>query len=171
MRSFFQALTGGVDWQDLVTPLEADVSVYISNPICAYIAFAQLAMLNVVTVVFVESVLENSKVDKELMLVNNARELFRSLEGGLNGLLSWELFEEKLDTVPLQEFFKSIGVDRSEAKGLFRLLDLDDSGEISADEFLSGCLRLNGNAKALDLALLIREIKSMENRLFSQGDF
>eukprot|EP00927_Polykrikos_kofoidii_P081500 TRINITY_DN7893_c0_g1_i6.p1 TRINITY_DN7893_c0_g1~~TRINITY_DN7893_c0_g1_i6.p1 ORF type:complete len:680 (+),score=97.96 TRINITY_DN7893_c0_g1_i6:215-2041(+) len=171
MRSFFQALTGGVDWQDLVTPLEADVSVYISNPICAYIAFAQLAMLNVVTGVFVESVLENSKVDKELMLVNNARELFRSLEGGLNGLLSWELFEEKLDTVPLQEFFKSIGVDRSEAKGLFRLLDLDDSGEISADEFLSGCLRLNGNAKALDLALLIREIKSMENRLFSQGGF
>merc|ERR1711920_1086137 len=40
-------------------------------------------------------------------------------------------------------------------------LDLDGSGAIDAEEFLSGCLRLRGPAKALDLALLMREVKQL----------
>eukprot|EP00927_Polykrikos_kofoidii_P020934 TRINITY_DN19993_c0_g1_i1.p1 TRINITY_DN19993_c0_g1~~TRINITY_DN19993_c0_g1_i1.p1 ORF type:complete len:641 (+),score=93.89 TRINITY_DN19993_c0_g1_i1:85-2007(+) len=173
MRSFYQAITGGLDWQVMIDPLEAGVSQYMSIFICLYIAFATLAMLNVVTGVFVESVLQSAKETKELVLVNNARCLFESLEGGLTDQMSWEVFESKLDSKPLREFFKSIRVDRADALGLFRLFDLDDSGSISASEFLSGCLRLNGTAKALDLALISRELKLMEDRIcmyFSKVD-
>ena len=34
---------------------------------------------------------------------------------------------------------------------VFKILDLDDDGTLDADEFLSGCLRLRGAAKALDV--------------------
>merc|ERR1712228_849165 len=65
----------------------------------------------------------------------------------------------KLEVPQMQEFFKAIDVDQSEAKGLFHLLDLDNSGSVSAEEFINGCLRLRGPAKSLDLALLIQEVR------------
>merc|ERR1712151_485740 len=99
-------------------------------------------------------------------MINNVRELFMELDGGVKGAsMDWDCFEKKLDTPQMQEFFKAIDVDQSEAKGLFRLLDLDDSGSVNAEEFLSGCLRLRGPAKALDLALLIREVRGIEQSL------
>merc|ERR1719503_323985 len=104
--------------------------------------------MNVVTGVFVESVVENARKEKDLILINNVRELFQS----------------QLDKPQMQEAFKAINVDCSEARGLFRLLDLDGSGGVNAEEFLSGCLRLRGPAKALDMALLIREVRLMEKK-------
>eukprot|EP00927_Polykrikos_kofoidii_P015991 TRINITY_DN17172_c0_g2_i1.p1 TRINITY_DN17172_c0_g2~~TRINITY_DN17172_c0_g2_i1.p1 ORF type:complete len:657 (-),score=71.72 TRINITY_DN17172_c0_g2_i1:75-1859(-) len=168
VRSFYQAITGGIDWQDLVEPLEHDISDYISIVICLYIAFATLAMLNVVTGTFVENVLHSAKEDRDMFMIDNARELFETLDGGLRGTLTWQTFAARLDSPPLQEFFKSIGVDRSEAQSVFKLLDLDDSGEISSDEFLSGCLRVNGPARALDMYMLMREVKNFESRIVSQ---
>lgn len=60
----------------------------------------------------------------------------------------------------VRKVFKQLDLDVSEAKGLFQLLDTDRTGEIDADEFISGCCRLRGPAKALDLNLL-----KMQNRL------
>merc|ERR1712118_259556 len=34
---------------------------------------------------------------------------------------------------------------------LYTLLDVDSSGELSIDEFISGCMRIKGNAKSKDL--------------------
>jgi len=42
---------------------------------------------------------------------------------------------------------------------LFHLLDVDDSDEVSEDEFVNGCLRLHGYAKSIDLATLMFEYK------------
>jgi len=39
------------------------------------------------------------------------------------------------------------------------MLDLDDSGEVDMEEFVSGCLRLKGNAKSIDIHTLMFEIK------------
>merc|ERR1719199_1840014 len=86
------------------------------------------------------------------------REVFREANGGITGVMTWEMFESQLDKRNMQEYFRAIDVDPSEARGLFRLLDLDGSGAIDAEEFLSGCLRLRGPAKALDLALLMHEV-------------
>merc|ERR1719223_1055502 len=122
-------------------------------------------MMNVVTGVFVESVVENAKREKDLFLVNNVRELFQELDGGLQAVMSWEIFQGQLDKPQMQEAFKAINVDPSEALGLFRLMDIDGSGEVGAEEFLSGCLRLRGPAKALDLALLIREVRRFSQHI------
>lgn len=37
------------------------------------------------------------------------------------------------------------------APQVWKILDLDDDGTLDADEFLSGCLRLRGPAKTLDV--------------------
>merc|ERR550537_1648760 len=74
------------------------------------------------------------------------------------------MFESQVDRPNMKEYFRAIDVDPSEAKGLFRLLDMDGSGTINAEEFLNGCLRLRGPAKALDLALVMREMRRMHTQ-------
>lgn len=46
-----------------------------------------------------------------------------------------------------------------EARLLFDMLDADNSGEIQFTEFLSGCMRLQGPAKAIDMVLVMRELR------------
>jgi len=163
MISMFQAISGGIDWQDLMTPLKERISFFTAMVFLVYIAFSLLAMLNVVTGVFVESVMKSTVKDRNLFMISNARELFASIQRDDNSqgpvAMTWDVFHSKMHTSQMQEFFKAIDVDPCEAKGLFHLLDLDGSGSLSADEFLNGCLRLRGEAKSLDVALLIQEVR------------
>jgi len=165
MFSLFEALFGGQDWDVLVRPLMENVGGGMSLLFVFYIAFSTLAMMNVVTGVFVENVLECAKKDRETFLINNVRELFSLVDGGLQGFMNWETFESKLETAEMRAAFKAINVDLSEARNLFNLLDLDNSKQVNASEFLAGCLRLRGPAMALDLAVLIREVKQLRETL------
>jgi voltage-gated sodium channel len=160
MSTLFQSITGGLDWGEVAyTPLVEEISPWLGAFYTVYMAFSILAMMNVVTGVFVESVLKCAKSEKDLFMVNNARELFLSLDDGINTQMTWELFQSKLDAPQMQEFFKAIDVDKSEARGLFSLLDLDHSDTVSIEEFINGCLRLRGPAKSLDMALVIQEVR------------
>jgi len=165
MVSLFEAISGGQDWDVIFHPLRVNLSPHVPLVFLMYIFFAVLAMMNVVTGVFVESVLESAKRDKELFLINNVKELFQELDGGMSAVMSEEMFRSKITSSQMQEAFKAINVDPSEAHRLFQLIDLDSSGGVSAEEFLSGCLRLRGPAKALDLSLLYRRIQEIESTL------
>jgi len=165
MFSLFEALFGGQDWDVLVRPLMEEISPMMALMFVFYIAFSALAMMNVVTGVFVENVLECARKDNETFLINNVRNLFSQIDGGIYGLMNWEMFESKLQTNEMKAAFQSINIDTSEAKGLFSLLDLDGTRQVSCHEFLTGCLRLRGPAKALDLQILLREVRQIKDRM------
>lgn len=161
--SLFQVLVGGVDWDTVVEPL-IKISPLLGVVFVLYIAFAVLALLNVVTGVFVDSAVTRAHRMKDITVVNTACRLFDLLDLDQTGKISEEEFESQLYTEPMQEYLADIDVDVSEAKWLFEILDIDRTGAIDFDEFLSGCLRLRGPAKALDLLLVTRETR----RMFSQ---
>merc|ERR1711933_697878 len=73
--------------------------------------------------------------------------------------MGWEEFESKLDDRYMQEFFLAIDVDLREAKTVFKLIDVDGSGALDLEEFMNGCLRLRGPARALDLTMLVHEFR------------
>jgi len=60
----------------------------------------------------------------------------------------------------MQAFFMSIDVDASQAQDLFELLDADGRGYLDFQEFLSGCLRLQGEPRAVDLLLVAKESRA-----------
>lgn len=158
--SLYKAVTGGVDWGEAAAPLREEVSVWCVAFLMCYIAFMMLCILNVITGVFVDAALLNARRDKDLYMVNHARHLFDQVDTSQNGNISWQEFEDALGTAEMQEVFRQLDLDVSEAEGLFQLLDADRTGKINADEFISGCCRLRGSAKALDLNLL-----KMQSRL------
>merc|ERR1712187_134110 len=92
------------------------------------------------------------------MGINNAKDLFKILKGEDKRTMNLDTFMGMLEVPQMLEAFKAINIDVSEAKGLFKFLDLDNSGEVNCEEFIDGCLRLSGPAKALDLSVLMREV-------------
>ena len=66
----------------------------------------------------------------------------------------------------MQESFKAINVDVSEAKGFFQLLDVDGGGSLDPEEVVSGCLRLRGQAKAIELSLLMQENRRIGEKMY-----
>mmetsp|Transcript_53000 Transcript_53000/g.152699 ORF Transcript_53000/g.152699 Transcript_53000/m.152699 type:complete len:820 (+) Transcript_53000:66-2525(+) len=156
--SLFQTVTGGIDWRDVSSPLMRHISPSMGFVFALYIACTSIALMNIVTGVFVEGALQRGREDRTVYMINHLRELFGDLDGERCGAITWSDLEMHLDNPKLIMFFKEIDIDISEAKGLFSLLDRDGSGAIDSDEFLGGCLRLRGPAKSLDLQLVMREL-------------
>lgn len=165
--SLYQALVGGVDWDTVVSPLMT-ISPVLGVIFSLYIAVAVLAMLNVVTGVFVDTALTRANRMKDNITVNNACRLFTLLDIDRTGQISVLEFESQLESQPMQEYLAEIDVDVSEAKWLFEILDINSTGTIDFDEFLSGCLRMKGPAKALDLLLVTRESRRMFQQILAE---
>jgi voltage-gated sodium channel len=155
--SLFQAMSGGIDWDSLANPLATEISPFLGFVIAMYIAFALLAVMNVVTGVFVESAMKGAQHEQEVFMVQHARKLFMSGDRGRSGKINWVEFQNQMDDPEMQVYFKLIEVDFEEASELFQLMDIGKGGEVDYEEFLNGCLRLRGHAKAIDLVTLMLE--------------
>lgn len=152
--SLFAGITGGIDWNDLLVPLESQIGPWLAAVFVLYIAFAVLAMMNVVTGIFVESALQSTRADEEKEVRQQLQELFSNVDAGHDGLVCWEEFVQHLEKPDMMRCFESLGFNINEAYGLFNLLDTEQSGNIECEELLEGCLRLRGPANAIDVATL-----------------
>jgi len=160
--TLIQSLTGGVDWNDVARPLMNHVSLEAVIVFTAYILFTHLAMLNVVTGVFIDSVMQHGRQEKELCTRRHVQALFDSLDVNHEGEITWEEFSTHLQTSEMNEFFKTVDVDIEHAKELFELLDLQDSGALGVREFMDGCLKIWTPARGLDLRMIMRDISRVQ---------
>lgn len=150
--SLFQAISGGADWDEMAAPL-LDVGLIHCVLFTSYIAFAILALLNVVTGVFVQTALQSARDEEDNFITDQIMALFKSGEQTLR----WEDVEFALTDSGAAAEWKTIDVSPEEAKHLFELLDLNNEGVIDFEEFLGGCLRIHGPAKAWDLLMVMQE--------------
>eukprot|EP00931_Biecheleriopsis_adriatica_P114889 TRINITY_DN9076_c0_g1_i1.p1 TRINITY_DN9076_c0_g1~~TRINITY_DN9076_c0_g1_i1.p1 ORF type:complete len:684 (+),score=116.08 TRINITY_DN9076_c0_g1_i1:45-2054(+) len=152
--TLFQGLTGGMDWGDFVSPLSESVGDVWVVATVFWVGFMILGVLNVITASFVENSIARSKVVKENDVLHKARVLFRALDLDNSGEISYQEIQEHLEEPGVQEFFRSIDVDPSEAESLFGILDISGDGSLNFEEFIGGCIRLQDNARALDLLMV-----------------
>lgn len=167
--SLFQALSGGVDWDVLLASLQEATQYVLLMAIlfAGYIAFAMFVMLNLVTGIFVDSAQTNVREDRDLDLVNRVRELFLTTDDDHSGCITWQEFQTQLRNPQMEEYFKVIDLDMSEAQNLFNLLDIRGVGSITAEEFVNGALRLRGAARAFDFMVHIHHSKRIYLRLLA----
>jgi hypothetical protein len=172
--SLFGSITGGLDWRDALEPLIRSISPLTALIFSFYIAFSVLAVMNVVTGVFVESALLSAKADQDIFMVNNLRDLFANITGdraennkkNANDLaMTWQDFRNRMHTRQMKDYFKSIDVDPSDAHGIFQLIDQENRGFVTFEEFVSGCCRLRGPAKAIDIHILLFELRQLKTKM------
>jgi len=179
MLSLFMSIAGGVSWEDVVMPLMAISWVWVGCFIF-YVSFTYFAVLNVVTAVFCQSAIESAQNDHvnvvQSILANKEAhkqkvgQLFNQLGAADSegSGITLAMFEEKINSPEVREYFSAMGLDIWDAWTFFKLLDVDGGGEIEVEEFLMGCLRLRGQASAMDIQRIIHE----QNWLIrSQGKF
>jgi len=136
-----------------------------------------LAILNVVTGVFVEQATKNAQRDRDLFIqdqlqkrsqyITDVMTIFHEADDDHSGLVTLQEFETHLEDKQVQAFFTSLDIDTTATRRLFRLMDLDGSGAVSPEEFVTGCMCLKGNAKTMDVAALMfahnRSMKQWED--------
>jgi len=159
MYTLYLTISGGVDWGDVKGALDNVHSWLLGELVLIfYIAFVTMALMNVIIGVFLERAMDMAKQEHEAFLVRTAKGLFIAADFDQSGAMTYADFKRALDYVGVQDFFDAVDLEASEAKVLFTLLDASNDGQITAEEFLKGCLRLRGPAKSLDLLKLSRQV-------------
>jgi len=180
LLTLFMGISGGADWGDIMRPL-MDIHVVYGLAFVLYIFFVIFGVLNIVTSMFVDSAQQVSMKDREIMIQNeqaverqrflHIERFFMEADADASGFLSWEEFEGYLSDPDVRAYFKTMELDVSQAKALWILLDTDETNALSIGEFVEGCMRLRGNARSLDVALLLYENEKMISRLTAFMDF
>merc|ERR1712048_586966 len=66
-----------------------------------------------------------------------------------------------LENADVKFWMSQLDLEIHECEQLFQILDHDNSGEISYDEFLAGALRLKGSARSVDIVVILYHINSL----------
>jgi len=174
MMTLFMTVSGGLEWREAARPI-AQVGWFYGLLWVAYIAFMVFGMLNVLTGIFVDAAIQAMMNDRDNLiqtqleernsLINTIRGVFQASDSDHSGFITKKEFSALLKNAELVTYLEAIGIDSTEAQGLFRLLDDDSSGKVSIDEFVSGFLRLKGGAKAVDMVMLLFENRKINKKL------
>lgn len=167
MVSLFMAISSGLDWSELVEPLWA-LSAFYPGLFMFYVAFVLFGILNILTAIFVESAGQISDVDRDLVIqeelsrdkstLNEIRTCFRDALTEDSKSLTRRAFELHLQSEMVLGCLKILGLDVAQARGLFELLETDDSG-VDIEEFVCAMMRLKSSAKGVDIATVMYETK------------
>merc|ERR1719491_2363433 len=93
------------------------------------------------------------------------RQLFKEIDNDDSNMITLDEFEAHWNSEECAAFFATLDIEADQAWELFRLLDRDGGGQIDVEEFVHGCLHLNGNATAMHAANLTRMSTAMDSRL------
>jgi len=156
--SLYEAILGGVDWDDVITPL-MEIHIMLGGVFAAYIAFTLLAMMNVITGIFVESALKNAERMKDASFMSHVRSLYKAADVDNDGTISKVEFETCMGDPAVQVYMEQLGINMADARYLFHVLDDDQSGTIDSEELLNGLIRLKAGAKFTDIMTILQEIQ------------
>jgi len=159
--TLLKAVTGGIDWGDLEELLTSVDVGFAFFPFFAYLMFSLIVTMNVFTGIFLDSASQRAQYEKEVQLVRAAHEIFKASDYDNSDKISKSDFRENIHKADVGKFFSAINLDVLQAEAVFDLLDTSNDGFVSYDEFLRGCMRLCGSAKALDLLILSREVTQL----------
>jgi len=174
--SLYKGILGGMDWGELYDVLIPLVWI-LRFAFLFFICFNCIAMLNIVAAVFIKTAFVRSESDRHFQIkkeldakqtyLDTMQDVFAELDEDGDGMIYFSELENHLGKPEVGAYFSRLGVDVNEVEKLFLLLDEDGSGCIDKAEFTFGCLRLKGEAKSLDLAILHREVQAMARDIVS----
>jgi len=172
--SLLAAVSGGVDWLDVASPLR-EVGLLHLFMFAFFIAFVTLGLLNIITSIFVESAKLLYEVDSDLVIQEQLRQsqsyanqLTRILTSGGTcdaNMITRRKLETHLGDKRVKGHLAALGVDKTDVLGVFDLLQVNNAEEVNVDEMIIALLRMQGTAKAVDMATLIYTNKRNTQRL------
>ena len=163
MLTLFMSITGGVSWWEVIELLLEVETPWFGLLFVAYIAVMFIFVLNIITGVLVNNVVESARHEKEMQkeqrtkFLKEVRELWNLMDLDGAGFLSRPQFREALRQANVQEFFDRLNYDLSDASSFFDSLDDDGDGKVELEEFVVGMVRSCFKSNMVDSQTLLRE--------------
>lgn len=174
LYTLFQSITGGKPWSHIAEAL-SEVSPAYAAIFVAFIALTTLAVFNMVTGIFVDAAISSAKHQRDEMTdieqriqetqANELRDVFHDLDSDGDGVLDIQEFQDLLHDERVVMFLHSMKISTADVNRLFRMLDQDRSGCILIDEFVNGCMHLQGSARNFDIQRLLAGQARLQRRL------
>eukprot|EP00930_Biecheleria_cincta_P015400 TRINITY_DN12870_c0_g3_i1.p1 TRINITY_DN12870_c0_g3~~TRINITY_DN12870_c0_g3_i1.p1 ORF type:complete len:569 (+),score=97.82 TRINITY_DN12870_c0_g3_i1:154-1860(+) len=175
LYTLYSSILGGKSWGEVLDPIiELDV---ITLPVMflVYIAFTMLAMLNIITGVFVDNAFHYAQSQRNIAILREIdrkeeyiallRDFFSVIDDDGSGEISLEEFDEILKDPTLSAYFRVLGFDLDDAGRFLSIMDLDGSETIQLEEFIYGCQRFKGAAQGVDMAATLKECMQINRKL------
>jgi len=171
ISTLWMAISGGYDWFEFAQPLrEAGEHYFVMFEL--FIAFLTLAVLNILTGIFVEKAVEAAENDRDNIVFQHAKhynsfasdvqDIFSEVDTDDTGTISWAEFRKCMDDTAMQAYFHNVGIDQSDAAFFFRLLSQGSlDGEVDQEAFLKGCQRLKGGARMMDTQAICCQVQTL----------
>jgi hypothetical protein len=183
--TLYEAITGGNDWSPLAKPIKEGPGLMYHSLFIFYIAFSTIAVLNVLTGMFVDAAMKVAEEDQNSV----CDQLFEG-EGGEEGIgaqfkeffldlkhpggeyvdddeilhITWTEIEEHLEDEPVKNFFEKLDLTKEEAKKVYQILhSCQDTVEMST--YITGCLRFKDGTKGIDIVALMNDVKKITRLL------
>eukprot|EP00415_Alexandrium_ostenfeldii_P000595 UN0595 len=163
--TLFMATTGGIDWQYGWNAIVTTEQAFWAALFLFYIAVSHMAILNVITGVVCQTAMESAEQDQDLVVesqlamkhryIEQLKSIFRDLDADRSGVITLQEFEERMEDEAFVAYFSSLDLTTDQAWSLFKLLDVNEMSMIDVDEFVSGCLKLRGAARSIDMHMLL----------------
>lgn len=145
----------------------------------SFIFFTTFGILNIVVGVVVENTLQMAKISEikikkkrekdRMRVLNHLRDFFEQSDEDGSGTLTLDEVCTAMENPENKKRLALMDLPIEEPSELFTLLDVDNSGEISIDEFISGCMRIKGTAKSKDILALQIMIDTLGSRMTDLG--
>lgn len=169
---FEATLSGG--WPKYARPLVDDVNIGFAFFWMTYVMFVIFAVIRVITALFLKNTIKVSQGDEEMMFMEKMKEkevyvakirnFLKQADKDGNGQMDRDELDAAIKNPAITKYFRAIGLQLHEIDGLFNILD-DGDGLISSEEFIGGCMRMTGNARAVDSVLIMHEQTAMHKKL------
>jgi len=179
MLSLYQSITGGNDWVNFYSTLSA-MGWLNSALFIFFIAFMQIAVLNILTGIFVEQAMKSAQPDRdsvathlrrrEMMEAEELRAQCRQIDADRSGVITLAELAEYFDKGKLKHMLMTLDIDVRDVEVFFDLLRSHDGCEIRVEDFVEECMKLKGNASSIDLHYLTKRVCEIKRTQDSQHD-
>jgi len=167
--SVWMGISGGNDWIALAEPLQAAGEHYFIF-FMFFIAFMNIAVLNILTGIFVEQCVEAAQGDRDNIVFESSRkndnfsanvlDIFKEMDEDGSGNMSFAEFKRGMENPEMPAYLEAIDIDAKDAAFFFKLLSGSSlHGLVDAQSFLAGCQRLKGSARMMDIQSITCQIQ------------
>jgi len=154
--SLYEATTGGTSWGELAETLKP-LAVWYRLAFHSCVVLCGLVFGGLTTAVLVESMMRMSRNNKEVTAKSLRTEKHE--------------FVDSMEDEAVRDYFNALELNVDHIRTLFQLLDHEQKGSIDVKRLVSGCLYLEGKARAVDVVMLQYELGMVRGMVHSLGEY
>jgi len=175
MLSLFQVTFGGVDWGDIYKDV-IPTGVFYCFVFLSYVILLQMAVLNIITSLFVEKAMKLATPSIQEQLVEKRKEdklqagrLLRIVRSHMDvhntGYVTHEAVTAAIATSDVRAAFEFEGIPMKDAQGIFSAMTAGCGNYVRVETFVAACLRMKGYAMSADVQTLKMDTERISARV------